>query len=182
MGAVLRRPERPAPALGGAPVDPTNARVRSVLVDRLLSRKLAEERDSGWAFTEGELRMVETLAWHVAGAVTRFQAEGELRDSEASLRTIAATTGHVLYRLRFGAVAYDHVSASIEKLTGYAAHKLSEMGGLDALIEAREVIEGQALKAGRATDGETHYLARYRLRTAGGELRLGTTSMDMTPI
>ncbi len=123
-------------------------------------------------FTEGELRMIETLVWHVAGAVTRWQAERELRDSETSLRTITATTGHVLYRLRFGTDAYDHVSASIEKLTGYSARALSEIGGIDALIEAREVIEGQSLKEGRGgTEAEAHYLALYRVRTASGKQR-----------
>ena len=76
----------------------------------------------------------------------------------------------MLYRLRFGATAYDHVSASIETLTGYSARTLSERGGLDALIEHREVIEGDGLKAGDDAE-DAHYLALYCLRTLAGELR-----------
>ncbi|MEP0548494.1 MAG: PAS domain S-box protein [Rhodothermales bacterium] len=121
-------------------------------------------------FSDGDLRMAETLAWNVAGAVTRWQAEGELRNSEASLRTIAAATGHVLYRLRFGATACDHISASVKTLTGYSARDLSEMGGFDTLIESREVIEGSALNGGDGAS-DSHYLALYRLRTADDQLR-----------
>jgi len=122
------------------------------------------------AFSEGELRMAETLAWHVAGAISRWQAEAELRDSETTLRTITDTTGHVPYRLRFGADTYDHLSPSIERITGYSPEALQAAGGLDALTETYRGIEGEALKEGQA-DAADHYLALHHLRTAKGDLR-----------
>ena len=121
-------------------------------------------------FSEGALRMAETLAWHVAGAISRWQAEAELRDSETTLRTITDTTGHVPYRLRFGADTYDHLSPSIERITGYSPEALQAAGGLDALTETYRGIEGEALKGGQA-DAASHYLAFHHLRTAKGELR-----------
>jgi PAS domain S-box-containing protein len=121
-------------------------------------------------FSRGELRMAETLAWHVAGALSRWQAEAELRDSEATLHTITDTTGHVPYRLRFGADSYDHLSSSIERITGYAPEALQAAGGLDALTVTYRGIEGEALKEGR-TDAAAHYLALHHIRTASGELR-----------
>jgi PAS domain S-box-containing protein len=121
-------------------------------------------------FSEGELRMAETLAWHVAGALSRWKAEAELRANETILRTITDTTGHVPYRFRFGANTYDHLSPSIERLTGYSAEQLQAAGGIDALTETYRVIEGAELKDGHE-DAEAHYLALHHLRTANGDLR-----------
>ncbi len=85
-----------------------------------------------------------------------------LRDREASLRAIAETTGLVFYRRRAGRDGYDHVSASIATLTGYAPDALAERGGLDSLIGYREAVAGGEAEAS---------LALYRLRTAEGAVR-----------
>ncbi len=87
-----------------------------------------------------------------------------LRDSEASLRTIAEATGLVFYRRHSGSDGYDHVSASIKALTGYAPDELAEQGGLEMLIEERKMIAGQK-------DGEGATLFLYQLRTADGDVR-----------
>ncbi len=123
-------------------------------------------------FTPVERQAAEVLAWHLAGHLARHRAEQDLRDSEASLRFIAAHSAQVLYRLRYtpDGAAFDYLSPAVEALTGYAPAALAAAGGLAALIEEREVFAGAGLFRGPA-QGATHYHAAYRLRTRGGEER-----------
>ena len=123
-------------------------------------------------FTPVERQAAEVLAWHLAGHLARHRAEQDLRDSEASLRFIAAHSAQVLYRLRYtpDGAAFDYLSPAVEALTGYAPAALAAVGGLAALIEEREVFAGAGLFRGPA-QGATHYHAAYRLRTRDGDER-----------
>ncbi|MDX1421313.1 MAG: PAS domain S-box protein, partial [Rubricoccaceae bacterium] len=120
-------------------------------------------------FTDEELQVAETLAWHVAGSLARQRAESSLRDSETCLRFLAENTTHVLYRLRHGAgpalSRFDYLSPAVEALVGYTPEELGDLGGLGGLIDEEAVIEGDGLLEGGS--GE-HYLARYRMRTKAG--------------
>lgn len=96
------------------------------------------------------------------------RASQALRDREASLRTIAETTGLVFYRRRSGSDDYDHISASIETLTGHTPERLAEQGGLEAIIEKREILSDQE---GSDESLSASILSLYYLRTADGETR-----------
>ena len=130
------------------------------------------------AFTDEELRVAETLAWHVAGNLARQRAESDLRDSETCLRFLAENTAHVLYRLRYPAVPradgglalgeFDYLSPAVEALTGYTPDELAALGGLSVLIEEGEVLQGDGLPE---AEGGGHYLALYRMRAKDGETR-----------
>ncbi len=128
--------------------------------------KLAEETEP----TEAEPAAVEPAAVEPAGAgeAEPVVAGGEDRvsdtlcafaDAEALLRA-AEATGLVLYRRRLDG-AYAYLSPSAEAFTGYAEAALDAHGGLDALIEHRELLDGEDVACGP-------YHARYRLRAADG--------------
>ena len=121
------------------------------------------------AASPAEVRGAEALAWHVGGHLDRAEALRELRDTEASLAMIADRTPHVLYRLRYtdGGPVYDYLSPAIETLTGYSRADLDARGGVRALVEHREVFEGQDLTPATLT-GDARYHGVYRMRTARG--------------
>ncbi|MEM1044003.1 MAG: PAS domain S-box protein [Bacteroidota bacterium] len=110
---------------------------------------------------EGELLYYEGT---IEDITEQQQALLALRDSEASLRTMADATGLVFYRRLAGSSDYDQVSPSVESLTGYTSEGLATQGGLDALAEQREVLDGDAQGDGSAT-------TLYRIRTADGAAR-----------
>ena len=123
-------------------------------------------------FSPGERQAAEVLAWHLAGHLARAGAEQDLRDSEASLRFIAARSAQTLYRLRYtpSGTTFDYLSPAVEALTGYAPDALAAAGGLAALVERRTVFAGAGLF--EAPDpAATHYHAVYRLRTQSGGTR-----------
>jgi PAS domain S-box-containing protein len=184
---LLLRDERAegAEAQGGVP-DPLRAMMRTHGLRALGSFPLVHHGHAHGAFVvlypephpfaEEEVRVAETLAWHVAGSLARQHAESSLRDSEACLRFLAENTTHVLYRLRYAAEdapgGFDYLSPAVEALTGYTADDLEALGGLGRLVEGREVFEGHGLTEGAPeVEGERHYLALYRMRTKGGEPR-----------
>ena len=122
---------------------------------------------AGRAASPAETRGAEALAWHVGGHLDRAAALGELRDTEASLAIIAERTPHVLYRLRYApdGPVYEYLSPAIETLTGYTRSELDARGGIKALVEGREVMEGEADGLDPA---EVRYHAVYRMATAHG--------------
>ncbi|HEX9950414.1 MAG TPA: ATP-binding protein [Rubricoccaceae bacterium] len=123
-------------------------------------------------FSPGERQAAEVLAWHLAGHLARHRAEQDLRDSEASLRFIAARSAQTLYRLRYtsGEPVFDYLSPAVEALTGYAPAELAAVGGLAALVEHRTVFAGAGLFRGPDPNA-THYHAVYRFRTRSGGTR-----------
>ncbi|HEX8386235.1 MAG TPA: PAS domain S-box protein, partial [Rubricoccaceae bacterium] len=125
--------------------------------------------ESPHTFTPSERQAAEVLAWHLAGHLARHRAEQDLRDSEASLRFIAAHSAQVLYRLRYSSdgAQFDYLSPAVEALTGYTPEGLDAAGGLAALVEERDVFAGAGLFT-RPVAEATHYHAVYRLRTKQG--------------
>ena len=124
----------------------------------------------GGEVTATDVRGGQALAWHLSGHLDRARALGDLHDSEASLAVIAERTPHVLYRLRYtpeGAV-FDYLSPAVESLTGYDQAGLAERGGLDGLVEHRDVRQGEGL-ASRPVPGADRYHAVYKMATAHGE-------------
>ncbi|CAN5468554.1 hypothetical protein BH23BAC4_BH23BAC4_13690 [soil metagenome] len=125
-------------------------------------------------FDEQERQAAETLAWHIAGAVARFRAEHDLHKSEASLHFIAEHTGQVLYRRRYDTGDFDYLSPAVEELTGYSVSELEQIGGLASLVEHRHVAEGAGLMENpdpASAEGSARYVALYKMRTKGGNLR-----------
>ncbi|HLA64365.1 MAG TPA: PAS domain-containing protein, partial [Rhodothermales bacterium] len=130
-----------------------------------------------------DVQVAETLAWHIAGALARHRAESGLRDSEACLRFIGEHTDHVLYRRRYDPQSvdggsFDYLSPAVEALLGFTPTELEAIGGLGALVEDRDVVEGGGLMDAPPTpeqlagDGTPpRYVARYRMQTRGGETR-----------
>ena len=123
----------------------------------------------GGEITATDVRGAEALAWHLSGHLDRAQALGDLRDSEASLAVIAERTPHVLYRLRYApeGAAFDYLSPAVESLTGYSKADLAARGGIDGLIEHRDVRQGEGL-ASRPVPGADRYHALYQMATAHG--------------
>ncbi|MEL6615129.1 MAG: ATP-binding protein, partial [Bacteroidota bacterium] len=127
----------------------------------------------------------------------RESAEKSLRDSEATLRFIAETTNHVLYRYRYApeasgeggegfapersedeplseyahAGSFDYISPAAELLTGYTLADLEAKGGLGALVVSREILSGHGLFDGSLAGSDAHYNAVYEMQTAGEEVR-----------
>jgi PAS domain S-box-containing protein len=116
-----------------------------------------------------ERRGAEALAWHVGGHLDRAAAVQALRDTQASLAAIAEHTPHVLYRLRYtpGGGRYEYLSPAVERLTGHTREQIEAMGGPGALVETREVLEGEGL-ANAPVPGAEAYRALYRMSTALG--------------
>ena len=98
------------------------------------------------------------------------EALRDLRDAEASLSVVAENAPHVLYRLRYtpSGPTFDFLSPAIETLTGYRRSEIEARGGLSALLDRRNVLEGEGLLEG-PVEGADRFLATYRMRTAHGE-------------
>ncbi|PAP78183.1 ATP-binding protein, partial [Rubrivirga marina] len=116
-----------------------------------------------------ELRGAEALAWHVGGHLDRAAAVQALRDTQASLAAIAEHTPHVLYRLRYTPAGprYEYLSPAIERLTGHTRAEIEAAGGPGALVETRDVLEGEGLASGPVPGAEAYH-ALYRMSTAAG--------------
>ena len=119
-----------------------------------------------------DLRTGEELAWHLAGHLARLRAERDLADSEATLRYVAAHADAVLFRQRADGT-YDYLSPGIERLTGLGPERVADLGGLDALATAREVLQG-APDGPPGADAETLHV-RYTVPHFGGGVRVVDT-------
>ncbi len=119
--------------------------------------------------TASDLRGAEALAWHVGRHLDYAAALRTVRDLQTGLDAIAARTPHVLYRLRYapGGPVYEHLSPAVESLTGLTCAEIESRGGLDALVESRDVIEGDGLAEG-PVEGAEAYRALDRWATAAG--------------
>ena len=165
---------------GESLIEPMRDAMRRVGMRALCSIPLVHEGQSVGAlvalfrepqtFQSDELRRADAFGSHVASALTRWQAERDRRARDASFQSIVATTGQVFYRLRFGDTVYDYVGDSIEPLTGYSAEALEKRGGIEAITEHREILEGEQLDA-EENSAEARCVSLYQLRTASGELR-----------
>src|SRR5690606_29547701 len=83
-------------------------------------------------FTEGELRIAETLAWHIAVALSRWQAECALRSSELRYRAISELAADYAYSLRVGSegrAEFEWATKAFERISGYTPEEGRHPGG-----------------------------------------------------
>ncbi|WP_420454736.1 ATP-binding protein [Rubrivirga sp.] len=125
-----------------------------------------------WGFSAPraiDLRAAEALAWHVGGHLDRATTLRTLRDTQAGLDAVTASAPHVLYRLRYtpAGPVYESLSPAIEALTGLTRAEIESRGGLDALVESRDVIEGDGMAEGPVEGAETYRALDRMVTTAG---------------
>src|SRR5690606_19065987 len=83
-------------------------------------------------FTEGELRIAETLTWHVAVALSRWRAEAALRQSAARYRTISDLASDYAFAARAepdGRTTIEWATQALRRISGYALTALRGLGG-----------------------------------------------------
>ncbi len=109
---------------GGKAFFPHNARIRARLVSRLLDFRLAEETDTGWAFSHGMIRE-SLIRW--ARETGRY--ERHHRAAAAMLRVKMKATGEPLWeRLGDHLLAAGELEASLEPLMRGVQHRRSTLG------------------------------------------------------
>ena len=123
-------------------------------------------------FTEGELRIAETLAWHVAVALSRWRAECALRSSELRYRAISELAADYAYSIRLepgGESRFEWATKAFERISGYTPEEVADTAGLLTLIheDDRPAVEAglQRLLDGHTVDFEV------RIRTKDGAER-----------
>jgi PAS domain S-box-containing protein len=90
-------------------------------------------------------------------------------------REIAEATGDAFYRLRYVTMRYDYLSPVIEKLTGYTAAEINEIGFREIVlriesIENKEVTR-EEFERTRSSRKMMEYSGDYLIKTKSGEQR-----------
>lgn len=123
-------------------------------------------------FTEGELRIAETLAWHIAVALSRWQAECALRGSELRYRAISELAADYAYSMRIGSgggAEFEWATKAFERISGYTPEEVAGPDGLLQIVHEDDRPFVQA-ELRRLLDGHTIDL-EVRIRTKSGAER-----------
>ena len=110
------------------------------------------------AYTEDDLKLLQSLADHCAGALTRVRAQEALRASEIRFRTVADGLGEGIMITDFDDVVL-YVNSRMAEMTGYTVEEMIGQPGY-RLIEAEEDWDVALERNQERADGKSE---RYEL-------------------
>jgi PAS domain S-box-containing protein len=108
-------------------------------------------------------------------AVQSRQAKIDDPRVDDSFREIAEATGDAFYRLRYLTMRYDYLSPVIEKLTGYTAAEINEIGFREIVLRIESVenmeVTRKEFERTRSSGKVMEYGGDYLIKTKSGEQR-----------